>query len=172
MVLQYVKKSTTIFVGALMESWGINASGELVKESEQWNALDNYSTPSPEIDIFLDNRVYPRSMRIGCLNFVPKRDYSHFTGSRKPWVGGVIPDFDKAFAYRNNSGTRIRGLSPWAFWVGAVQMLSDDYGLGLGDLEQSFDQFKRSIGRPALGRKPLLSDLEQRVKRAEKKKAE
>jgi hypothetical protein len=132
--VKYHKKRVTLIVGERVQNWDQLANGTLVMESEEVRLLDAYTQPEPEYE----RKLVPFGMDF--LREAPYRDYVHFVGQLKPWLGDLpIRSYDHASRQKTHR----------QLWFHTFSLLNDELKLGFNF--SNWDEEKKTLEQPPLG---------------------
>lgn len=158
--MRFVLQDVSHIVGRRLENWGLNsnhpdAPPSIVKAYD--NVLWEYSEQHPP---FLQVKYCYGSKQIPFYCYPPYRDYSHFTGRRKPWQNPIKAHWLQKNLTLAKHRPKINGADQFWFWT--LHQLNEQLDMDI-DLEHWNRKVLPIMRESPLGYLPLYSDNTNRI---------
>lgn len=136
--IKYHKKKVTLIIGERVQNWDLHKNGTLIMESERIRPFDNYTQPHPSF------RLQSAAEGMEFLFEAPYRDYVHYVGALKPWLG-PLPG---PLGYQSLDASQPKRARR-QLWFTVFSELNDELNLGYDF--SNWEVEKKKLQQPPLG---------------------
>jgi hypothetical protein len=135
---KYYQKSVSIIIGDEIEQWSAWPNGTMRLEDTLLKPLQSYSC----LPLDMDHDGHYASNDLVAIERVPYRDFRHFSGASKPWIGQAPPQVDSLDQVK----------SSYDYWFYLLRQLNKKLGMGI-------DVDNLNLGQLSLGRRMTMRGL-------------